>query len=136
MRSASVKTTTSTVRVRYAETDKMGVVYYANYLVWFEVGRTDWLRDTGLTYRAMEDDGIQLPVIAAHCEYRQGARYDDEIDIRTKASKLSPVRLQFDYEVVRRSDGLVLATGHTVHATIDRQGRPTRMPDRVRDLFA
>ena len=136
MKSASVKTTTSTVRVRYAETDKMGIVYYANYLVWFEIGRTDWLRDTGWTYRAMEDDGIQLPVIEAHCEYRQGARYDDEVEIRTRAQKLSPVRIQFEYEVVRRADAVVLATGHTVHATIDRQGRPTRMPDRVKDLFA
>ena len=62
------RVTTSVVRVRYAETDKMGVVYYANYLVWFEVGRTDWLRDTGWNYRAMEEDGIQLPVIEAHCE--------------------------------------------------------------------
>ena len=131
-----VKTTTSIVRVRYAETDKMGIVYYANYLVWFEIGRTDWLRDTGWTYRAMEEDGIQLPVIEAHCEYRQGARYDDEVEIRTRAQKLSPVRIQFDYEAVRRADGAVLATGYTVHATIDRQGRPTRMPDRVRDLFA
>ena len=114
----------------------MGIVYYANYLVWFEIGRTDWLRDTGWTYRAMEEDGIQLPVIEAHCEYRQGARYDDEVEIRTRAHKLSPVRIQFDYEAVRRPDGAVLATGHTVHATIDRQGRPTRMPDRVKDLLA
>ena len=136
MSSTSVKTTTSIVRVRYAETDKMGIVYYANYLVWFEIGRTDWLRGTGWTYRAMEEDGIQLPVIEAHCEYRQGARYDDEVEIRTRAQKLSPVRIQFDYEAVRRADGAVLATGHTVHATIDRQGRPRRMPDRVRDLFA
>jgi acyl-CoA thioester hydrolase len=133
----SRKTTTSTVRVRYAETDKMGIVYYANYLVWFEIGRTDWLRDTGWTYRAMEEeDGIQLPVIEAHCEYRQGARYDDEVEIRTRAQKLSPVRIQFDYEAVRRADAAVLATGYTVHATIDRQGRPTRMPDRVKDLLA
>ena len=132
----SVKTTTSTVRVRYAETDKMGIVYYANYLVWFEIGRTDWLRETGWSYRAMEEEhGIQLPVIEAHCEYRQGARYDDEVEIRTKAQKLSPVRIQFDYEAVRRADGTVLASGHTVHATVDRQGRPTRMPDRVKDLF-
>jgi acyl-CoA thioester hydrolase len=136
MSSISVKTTTSMVRVRYAETDKMGIVYYANYLVWFEIGRTDWLRDTGWTYRAMEEDGIQLPVIEAHCEYRQGARYDDEVEIRTRAQKLSPVRIQFDYEAVRRADGAVLATGYTVHATIDRQGRPTRMPDRVKGLFA
>ena len=131
----STTTSTSTVRVRYAETDKMGVVYYANYLVWFEVGRTDWLRETGWNYRAIEEDGIQLPVIEAHCEYRQGARYDDEIEVRTSAQKLSSVRLQFDYEVVRRADGTLLATGHTVHAAIDRQGRPTRLPDRVKELF-
>jgi acyl-CoA thioester hydrolase len=136
MSSVASRLTTSTVRVRYAETDKMGVVYYANYLVWFEVGRTDWLRDTGWTYRAIEDEGIQLPVIQAHCEYRLGARYDDEVEIRTRAKKLSPVRLQFDYEAARRADGAVLATGYTVHATTDRSGRPVRMPDRVRDLFA
>lgn len=136
MKPTSVKTTTSTARVRYAETDKMGVVYYANYLVWFEIGRTDWLRDTGLTYRAMEDAGVQLPVIEAHCEYRQGARYDDEVQIRTRALKLSPVRIRFEYEVIRHADGAPLASGYTVHAAIDRQGRPTRMPDRVKDLFA
>jgi acyl-CoA thioester hydrolase len=135
MTAAATGSTTSTIRVRYAETDKMGVVYYANYLVWFEVGRTDWLRDHGWTYRAMEDEGIQLPVIEAHCEYRQGARYDDQIEIRTTARKLSPVRLQFHYEVIRREGATVLASGHTVHATIDRQGRPTRMPDRIKDLF-
>ena len=126
----------SVVRVRYAETDKMGVVYYANYLVWFEIGRTDWLRETGWTYREMEADGIQLPVIEAHCEYRQGARYDDELEIRTRASQLSPVRIQFDYEVLRRADGVALASGHTVHAMIGPSGRPARLPDRIRNLFA
>ena len=133
---AASRQTTATVRVRYAETDKMGVVYYANYLIWFEVGRTDWLRSTGWTYRSMEEDGVQLPVIEVHCEYRQGARYDDEVAIRTTGRKLSPVRVQFDYEVVRAVDHIVLAIGHTVHATIDRNGRPVRMPDRVKDLFA
>ena len=132
---AAGRTTTSTVRVRYAETDKMGVVYYSYYLVWFEVGRTDWLRQTGWSYREMEADGLALPVTEAHCEYRQSAKYDDEIDIRTRASKASGVRIQFDYEVVRRGDGVVIATGRTVHATIDRQGRPVRLPDRVKDLF-
>jgi acyl-CoA thioester hydrolase len=126
----------SVVRVRYAETDKMGVVYYANYLVWFEIGRTDWLRETGWTYREMEADGIQLPVIEARCEYRQGARYDDELEIRTRAKQLSPVRIQFDYEVLRRADGVTLAGGHTVHATIGPSGRPARLPERIRDLFA
>lgn len=128
--------TTSNVRVRYAETDKMGVVYHSNYFVWFEIGRTDWLRDTGWTYREMEAAGIQLPVIEAQCQYRQGARYDDDVEIRTKASKLSPIRIQFNYEATRRADGVLLATGHTVHCTIDRDGKPVRMPDRVKDLFA
>jgi len=133
---ASGRQTSSTLRVRYAETDKMGIVYYSNYLVWFEIGRTDWLRQTGWTYREMEADGIQLPVIEAHCEYRQGARYDDDIEIRTTAKKISPVRVQFDYEAIRSADGARLATGHTVHATVDRDGRPVRMPDRVKDLFS
>jgi acyl-CoA thioester hydrolase len=131
-----VRQTTSHLRVRYAETDKMGVVYHSNYLIWFEIGRTDWLRHTGWTYRDMEAGGFQLPVIEAHCEYERGARYDDDIEIRTRATKLSPVRIQFDYEAIRRADGARLATGHTVHATVDRNGRPVRMPDRVRDLFA
>ena len=92
------------VRVRYAETDRMGVVYYANYLVWFEVGRTDWLRQTGWTYREMERDGISLPVIEAQCEYRQPARYDDEIDIATNGTLVTPVRVRFDYELSRAGD--------------------------------
>jgi acyl-CoA thioester hydrolase len=114
----------------------MGVVYYANYLVWFEIGRTEWLRETGWTYRAMEADGLALPVIEAHCEYRQGARYDDELEIRTTARQVSAVRLAFDYEIVRRGDGAVLAAGHTIHATIDRAGRPVRIPARVKELIA
>lgn len=126
---------TSRIRVRYAETDKMGVVYYANYLVWFEIGRTDWLRETGWTYRDMEDEGLGLPVIEAHCEYKQGARYDDEIEIHTRGYVISPVRLGFDYEIMRRADQAVLATGKTVHVTVDRSGRPVRLPARVRDLL-
>lgn len=133
---AAPRVTHSPVRVRYAETDKMGVVYYANYLVWFEIGRSNWLRETGWSYREMEEEGLGLPVIEAHCEYKQGAKYDDELDVKTGATLRSPVRIQFDYEIIRGSDGVVLATGHTVHATIDRQGRPVRLPDRVKELFA
>jgi acyl-CoA thioester hydrolase len=133
---AWVRVARPTVRVRYAETDRMGVVYYANYLVWFEVGRTEWLRETGWTYRAMEDEGLALPVIEAHCEYRLGAKYDDELEIRTRGRLVSPVRIAFDYEVVRRSDATVVATGHTVHATIDRAGRPVRLPARVKELLS
>ena len=126
----------SRVRVRYAETDQMGVVYYANYFVWFEVGRTDLLRDAGWSYREMELQGIALPVIEAHCEYRQSARYDDELEIRTTGSQLSPVRVAFDYEVVRPSDAATIATGRTIHAALDRDGRPCRLPSRAKGIFA
>ena len=124
------------VRVRYAETDRMGVVYYANYFVWFEVARTEWLRETGWTYRDMEGDGFALPVIEAHCDYRQPARYDDEIEIRTRATLLTPVRIRFDYEAARIGEADPVASGHTVHVALDGNGRPCRLPSRVRELFA
>jgi acyl-CoA thioester hydrolase len=131
-----VRRSLSKVRVRYAETDKMGVVYYANYLVWFEVARTDWLRETGWTYRAMEQDGVGLPVIEAHCDYKASARYDDDIHIETTARLLSPVRLAFDYTVIRPADDTVIASGYTIHASVDPAGRPVRLPHRVKELFA
>ena len=126
----------SRVRVRYAETDKMGVVYYAHYFVWFEIGRTEWLRETGWTYREMEAEGLGLPVIEAHCDYRSGARYDDALEVRTTARLVTAVRLAFDYEIVQEGDLRVIATGHTIHATVDSSGRPVRLPARVRDLFS
>lgn len=127
-------TRSSYVRVRYAETDRMGVVYYANYFVWFEVGRTEWLRLAGWNYRDMEEDGVSLPVIEAHCEYRQPARYDEELEIRTRAALLTPVRIRFDYELWRAVERSPLAVGYTVHAALDRDGRPCRLPPRVRLL--
>ena len=126
----------SRVRVRYAETDQMGIVYYANYLVWFEVGRTDWLREMGWSYRDMEADGISLPVIEARCTYHESARYDEELEVRTTSTLESPIRIQFLYEVVRASDTAKLASGMTMHAALDRSGRPRRLPDRVRALFS
>jgi acyl-CoA thioester hydrolase len=126
----------SRVRVRYAETDQMGIVYYANYFVWFEVGRTDLLRHAGGSYREMEREGVSLPVVEAHCEYRQPARYDDELEIRTRGGLLSAVRVRFDYEVIRPSDDTALADGYTVHAALDAAGRPRRLPERISQLLA
>jgi acyl-CoA thioester hydrolase len=129
-------TSMTMVRVRYAETDQMGVVYYANYFVWFEVARGELLRHHGWTYREMEGTGVMLPVIDAHCEYLRPARYDDEIEIRTEGLKLSPVRMSFTYEVrATGRDGLV-ATGRTLHAAVDRNGRPCRLPERIAEVFA
>jgi acyl-CoA thioester hydrolase len=125
------------VRVRYAETDQMGVVYYANYFVWFEVGRTDLLRTLGWTYREMEAAGFHLPVIEAHCAYHRPARYDDELEIRTTGRLMSPVRLAFDYAIVRAGgDGAAIVSGRTLHACINLEGRPARLPARVKELFA
>lgn len=124
------------VRVRYAETDKMGVVYYANYLVWFEVARADLLRTLGWSYREMEEAGIVLPVIEAHCEYQRPARYDDEIEVRTEGTMLSAVRMQFNYTIVRAADGSIAARGHTIHASVDTGGRPRRLPERITQVFA
>jgi acyl-CoA thioester hydrolase len=122
--------------VRYAETDQMGVVYYANYFVWFEVGRTDLLREAGWSYKEMETDGYALPVIEAHCVYRQPARYDDELEVRTAGTLISPVRVAFTYDIVAPGDTASRASGRTVHASIDRAGRPCRLPERVLTLFA
>jgi acyl-CoA thioester hydrolase len=113
----------------------MGVVYYSNYFVWFEVGRTEWLRDAGWSYREMEVEGLSLPVIEAHCDYRRPARYDDQIEIRTTAALLSPIRVRFEYEVSREGDDTPLAAGHTVHAALDASGRPARLPQRVRNFL-
>ena len=113
----------------------MGVVYYANYFVWFEVARTDLLRQAGWTYRDMEADGYALPVLEAYCEYKQPARYDDELEVTTKGSLLSPVRVEFNYEIVRSHDSATIAVGRTVHAALDRAGKPCRLPERARNLF-
>jgi acyl-CoA thioester hydrolase len=125
----------TTLRVRYAETDSMGVAYYANYLVWFEVARADLMRALGWTYREMEASGVFLPVIDAHCEYKRPARYDDELKIETTGSVLSPVRIEFRYIVRMDGADAPLAVGRTVHAATTADGRPCRLPERVRGVF-
>jgi acyl-CoA thioester hydrolase len=122
------------LRVRYAETDQMGVVYYANYLVWFEVGRTELLRALGWTYREMEAAGYSLPVISVACQYHRPARYDDDLEVVTTGAWLSPVRLAFDYEILRGEARIV--SGRTEHASLNPKGRPIRLPERVREYFA
>lgn len=127
---------TTTLRVRYAETDRMGVVYYANYFVWFEVARADLLRGLGWTYREMEDAGVTLPVIDARCTYRRPARYDDEVTIHAEGHVRSPVRMTFDYRVTVAGQADDLASGHTEHAALGHDGRPCRLPERIRRAFA
>jgi acyl-CoA thioester hydrolase len=127
---------TSLVRVRYADTDKMGVAYHANYFVWFEVGRTDLLRTLGWSYREMEESGLILPVITAECQYKQSSRYDDELEVRTEGRLVGRVRIEFAYQVVRVSDAVMTAVGRTVHAALGEGGRPCRLPERIAQAFA
>lgn len=114
----------------------MQVAYYSNYFVWFEVARCELLRALGHTYRDLEAAGFMLPVIEAHCEYRRPARYDDELTILTRGTLLSPVRVRFAYEVRRTGDADAAARGHTVHAAVDGDGRPARLPADIRRLLA
>jgi acyl-CoA thioester hydrolase len=120
-------------RVTYAETDKMGFVYYGNYLTYFEIGRTELIRSLGRPYRELEDEGYYLPVIEASCKYLKAARYDDLLTIRTAVSECKGVRLGFKYEILR--DNEKLAQGITLHAFVDRQGKPVRPPAWLRELL-
>lgn len=117
------------LRVRYAETDAMGVVYYANYFVWFELGRTEWIRARGLTYREIEEAGILLPVVEAHCAYRAGARYDDLVRLETTVTALTPARVSFAYRATRAAPGgeTLLVEGRTAHVFLTREGRIARL---------
>lgn len=129
--------TSTTFRVRYAETDQMGVVYYANYFVWFEVGRTEFCRQRGFAYRDMEkDDGLCIIVAEARCRYHAPARYDDEIDVHTRLSALRRRVITFQYEIRRKSDDELLAEGETVHVITDLSGRPRALPDKYRALLS
>ena len=123
------------VRVRYGDTDRMGFAYYAHYLRWFEIGRAEMLRSLGMSYGSVEEAGISLPVVEAHCRYLKPARYDDAIAIETGVSDLKRVSVRFAYRVVRESDGALLARGTTEHAFVGRDGRPARPPRALAELL-
>jgi acyl-CoA thioester hydrolase len=127
----------SRVRVRYAETDQMGVVYHANYLVWFEVGRVDFIRNLGLDYASMErEEGAMIAVVEARARYKAPARYDDEILIRTRLAGLRGSVIRMTYEVVRAADSTLLAEGETVHLVVDREFKRRAMPEKYASRFA
>lgn len=124
------------VRVRYAETDQMGVVYHANYIVWMEVGRVEFCRSAGLSYRDMEREGaLHLAVIEANCRYIAPARYDDEIDIETSIEKATPRGVRFAYIMTHADSGRKLAEGFSRHLFLDRELKPMRLPERFYRQF-
>jgi acyl-CoA thioester hydrolase len=127
-------------RVRYAETDQMGVSYYANYLIWFEAARTEYFRTLGFVYTDFEKQGIFLPVVEAHCRYLSPSTYDDELTVRTVVSAMRQSSIRFEYHVFKnlkhssKSDKTLkpIATGHTVHAFVGRDFKPIRIPEGLR----
>jgi acyl-CoA thioester hydrolase len=124
------------VRVRYAETDQMGVVYHANYLIWFEVGRVELMRVAGLEYKRMEiEDDCHIVVADAHCRYHQPALYDQVLRVRTRIAESRNRMVKFSYEVIRDADGKVLANGETTHVICGSNGRPKLLPEKYRKVF-
>lgn len=124
-----MKNSSTKLRVRYSETDQMGVVYHGNYAQFFELGRTEWLRSLGVTYKDMEISGIMLPVISLKCNFKKSALYDDVLTIKTFLKKEPMVKIEFDYEIVNQNNQLI-CTGNTVLAFMNSKTmRPTRCPD-------
>lgn len=127
----------TTIRVRYAETDQMGVVYYGNYFTWFEVGRAEFCRQMGFDYKRMEiEDDSFIVVVEASCRYRRPARYDDLLTIRTRVTESRKRTLRFGYEIFNQETGERVATGETLHVICDRRGQPKSLPEKYRAYFA
>lgn len=124
------------VRVRYAETDQMGVVYHGNYAQYFEMGRVEWLRNLGVSYRDMEEDGIMLPVVSLTMKYKKPARYDDLLTVRTIFKKQESVKIEFDYEILSEA-GELLTTGNSILVFVNmKTGRPTTPPQYILEKLA
>ena len=126
----------SRLRVRYAETDQMGVVYHSNYFIWFEIGRVELMRQLGFAYRDIEQqDGCYIAVVDARCRYKAPARYDDEIVVRTHLKNVRESLIHFGYQVVRESDGTLLAEGETTHIVTDANMQKRELPQKYMAAF-
>ena len=135
-RSQSNKSHEVQLRVRYAETDKMGVVYHANFFVWMEVGRVELMRSLGFDYKQMEvRDDCHLPVVDARCRYKSPAHYDEQLIVRTELRNLRDSLIHFGYDILRQSDGTVLAEGETTHLVVNARMEKKTLPERYRAAF-
>lgn len=126
---------TTTIRVRYKETDQMGVVYYGNYFTWFEVGRNEFFRKLNLTCGELEEKGVLLPVIETGCRYISPAEFDEEVLIDTELTKLKGVRMELSYNIYRKKDNTLLAEGFTRHAFVDKNLKPINFRRRFKDVW-
>lgn len=129
------RTHTTELKVRYAETDKMGIVYYANYLIWFEVGRTEYLLAQGLDYRDVEKEGLFMAVVESYCAYKAPGRYGDAILVQTWPCDVKNSSLKFNYKVLRKEDNALLAEGYTTHVLIDKDLKPRKILEKIRNLL-
>lgn len=137
MSTATVREEVTPFRVRYPEVDRMGVAHHTHYVAWFEMGRTELMRSAGFPYGEVEDDlGVMFPVIEVGARYRSPARYDELLEVRTALGTIAGPRVRFNYRIVRPSTGALLAEGFTVHAAVDRSGRPHRVPESLRGALA
>jgi acyl-CoA thioester hydrolase len=124
------------VRVRYAETDQMGVVYHSNYLIWFEVGRVEFIRQLGLNYKQMEEEGCGIAVVDVHVRYKAPARYDDELMIETRLLAARGAVVKFGYRILRITDGLLLCEGETMHVVVGVDMKKRSLPPKYAERFA
>lgn len=125
----------SKLKVRYVETDQMGIVHHSNYYPWFEVGRGDFILESGMTYRQMEEEGVLLPLVESYCKYNEGAKYEDDILIKTFIEEISPVKVIFNYDVIRERDGKLLAKGKTVHAFVSKEFKIVNLKKKYPDIW-
>ena len=123
------------LRVKYQETDKMGVVYYANFFIWFEVGRNEYFRELGFPYVELEKEGLFLPVVKSSCEYKSPAYYDDLISLKTSVKNFTPARLTFCYNIYRKPDNMLLAFGETIHAFVNNNAKPVNLKKKSSELY-
>ena len=131
-----MKTHDTILRTRYGETDQMGIIYHPNYYIYFEMGRTEFLREAaGISYKEMEELGVMLPLTETHCKYRTPAKYDDALLVRTTIKEMTVARIAFFYQLLRVSDEAMLAEGETVHAFVNKSGKPINMKKYSRELF-
>lgn len=122
------------IRVRYEETDQMGMAYHGNYLAWMEVGRTEFFRDLGMPYKSFEEQGVFLPVIEVGCKYKRPVRYDDFVSIETEVTQLTPVKISFNYVFTLEDE--IMAQGFTTHAFVNSDGRPINTAKKASALYA
>lgn len=123
------------ITVRYVETDKMGIVHHSNYYVYFEEARTQFIKNSGMTYSDMEENGIMIPLVESSCKYMQGAKYEDELIIKTWVKELTPVKVEFNYSVIRGKDQIEISRGSTLHPFVDNNFRIVNLKKKHSEIF-